>query len=68
MYLHIIWLVAPFVSGTVDQPGNIQNESPTEHSGHEPGVRPALTPEIDGCNCWNKEAGNWHQQHVISEI
>lgn len=36
--LHIVWLVSPFVGGTVNQPGDIENEGPTEHCCNEPGV------------------------------
>lgn len=64
--LHIVWLVSPFVSGAVNQPGDIQDESPTEHRCDEPWVCECFSPEIHWNRGWKKEAGNWHQKHVIS--
>lgn len=38
--LLIVWFVAPFMCGTVNQPGHVQNERPPEHGGHEKCIVP----------------------------
>lgn len=55
------------MSSTVHQPGNIQDETPTEHCGHKPGIHKTFTPEIHGDRCWNNETSQGHQNHVVSK-
>lgn len=66
MYLHIVWSVSPFVSGTVHQPGHVQNPRPTEHGSNEPSICPGFTPAVDGNTGWNQEAEDWHQNQIIA--
>ena len=65
-YSLVVWLVSPFVCSTVHQPGHVQNPSPTEHCGDEPRVRECLTPAVHWNHCWEEEASDWHQEHVVS--
>lgn len=59
-------MVTVYVSGTVDEPGNVQNESPTEHCCYKPCIFQCFTPEIPWNQCWQDETSNWHQNQVIS--
>lgn len=64
--LHIVWLVSPFVSGAVNQPGDIQDERPTEHCSNEPCICECFTPEVHRNNCWKQKACDRHQIEVVS--
>lgn len=56
-----------FMGSTVDTPGDIKQEAPTEHGGYKPGVDEGLVPEVHGNDGGQNEASQRHQDHVVSE-
>lgn len=55
------------MGSTVDTPGDIKQEAPTEHGGYKPGVDEGLVPEVHGNDGGQNEASQRHQDHVVSE-
>lgn len=53
------------MGSTVHQPGYVQDETPAEHGGHEPGIDEGLTPKVHGDGGRHDEAQNRHQDHVV---
>lgn len=66
LHILIVWFVAPFMCGTVHQPGYVQNESPPEHGRHEKGVSPWLSPTVHWDHGRNDKTEDWHQKQIIS--
>lgn len=58
-------LVAPFVSSTVHQPCDIQNNGIPKHGAHKPSCPQTFTPKVPWNNCWYKEAHNRHQYQIV---
>lgn len=64
--LLVIGSAAIFVTSTVDQPGRVEQEAPTQHNTNVPGVGQSFIEKVHGSNGWQDETGNGHQEVIVS--
>lgn len=50
---------------TVNAPYNVDSDRVSKDGGNQEGIEPRLIPEIDGDNCRQHEAQNWHHLQVM---
>lgn len=55
------------MGGGVDEPSDVENEGVAEECGDEEGVGPGLVPHVDRDDRGEDEAGQRHEDHVVSE-
>lgn len=55
------------MGGGVDEPSDVKDEGVAEECGDEEGVGPCLVPHVDRDDRGEDEAGQRHEDHVVSE-